>query len=195
MGRSISGTDACLSTWNCSLLADEDELPEHQANVRPYYLDKYEVTVGRYRAFLASFDAWLQAGHPLVDEGSFQRLAGTGWQAVWSQALPTSGSDAAYGLELHAQTDLDQTWSDAPGQAEYYPVYGMSWFLAEAFCIWDGGRLPTEAEWEFAAAGGNENRLFPWGQAMPVASGPDANAVFGCGFSCTTWQQDLAPVG
>jgi sulfatase modifying factor 1 len=46
----------------------------------------------------------------------------------------------------------------------------MSWYEASAFCIWDGGRLPTEAEWEYAAAGGDENRLYPWGAAAPTAS-------------------------
>ena len=38
----------------------------------------------------------------------------------------------------------------------------MTWFEAFAFCVWDGGFLPTEAEWNNAAAGGNEQRAYPW---------------------------------
>lgn len=43
----------------------------------------------------------------------------------------------------------------------------MTWYEAFAFCIWDGGRLPTEAEWKYVAAAGDQERLYPWGQETP----------------------------
>jgi formylglycine-generating enzyme len=82
-----------------------------------------------------------------------------------------------------------EPWTDRPGANENRPMNCVDWFTAFAFCAWDGGRLPTEAEWEYAAAGGSENRVYPWGNAAPdrtravyecVASG-DTHAGFdGC---------------
>jgi hypothetical protein len=66
-------------------------------------------------------------------------------------------------------------WSDAPAGHEDVPMGCMSWALAFAFCAWDGGRLPTLAEWNFAVACGDEQRENPWGPE-PY---DDTRAVYG----------------
>ena len=54
----------------------------------------------------------------------------------------------------------------------------MNWYEAYAFCIWDGGFLPSEAEWEYAAAGGSQQREYPWGSTPPGSS--SEYAIYGC---------------
>ena len=52
---------------------------------------------------------------------------------------------------------------------EHQPINCITWYEAYAFCIWDGGFLPSEAEWNYAASGGSEQRVYPWSSpSMPT---------------------------
>ena len=53
-------------------------------------------------------------------------------------------------------------WTASPGAHEDLAINCVNWYQAYAFCIWDVGFLPSEAEWNYAAAGGSEQRAFPW---------------------------------
>jgi formylglycine-generating enzyme required for sulfatase activity len=63
----------------------------------------------------------------------------------------------------------------------------LDWYTAFAFCAWDGGRLPTEAEWNYAASGGSEQRYYPWSSPATSTTIDDSYAVY-CGGSCSGTQ-------
>ena len=76
-----------------------------------------------------------------------------------------------------------------------YPVIWVTWEKAHTYCNWRNGRLPTEAEWEKAARGGLEGKLFPWGDELPICkTGAINGARFYNGIECTGGADPL-PVG
>lgn len=161
----------------------------HSATVSDYRLDKYEITIGRFRAFV---DAWLGGWRPSMGAGKHAHLNGgnglsvstggyePGWDSAWNKNLAASKGDWDTNLSCGAP---GQGWTNDAGGNEKRPISCATWYETAAFCIWDGGFLPSEAEWQYAAAGGSENRQYPWGAAAPS----DGLAVF-CGGSCDAAQ-------
>jgi formylglycine-generating enzyme required for sulfatase activity len=160
--------------------------PTPHATLSPYRLDKYKVTVGRFRKFTA---AWLGGWRPAEGAGKHLHVHGgrglarttggyeSGWSSAWSSlvgapsqaALPGGTLDAAtWNTSLSCAGTIGvsyASWTASAGARESWPVNCVNWVEALAFCIWDGGFLPSELEWDHASVGGTEQRGFPWGSA------------------------------
>lgn len=145
------------------------------ASVTSFRLDKYEVDVARFREFIADYDAWRSLGNPQPGAGAHPRASGSGWRSEFDASLPALGAE----LELRVR-ECDgaplSTFAASDGAGQL-PLNCVSWFEAAAFCAWDEARLPSYAEWYYAAAGGAEDRLYPWGDT-PAPN--DTLASFGC---------------
>lgn len=122
------------------------------AEVSPFLLDKFEVTVGRMKQFVAAYPNI----HFTEGDGKSAHISDdVGWREDY--VLPADSQALTAVLKC-----VGGTWSDQEENIRV-PVNCVPFNVAYAFCIWDGGRLPTNAELNFAAAGGDQQRSYPWG--------------------------------
>ena len=141
MGNSNVGNDAVYHY--------AEELPQHSVSLAAYYIGKYEVTRGEYRAFITA------GGY---SNSSYWSSAGWTWKGSKTQP------------QIYWVDPVN--WGSPPGsfsQGDSRPVVGVTYYEAEAFCNWAGGHLPTEAQWERAARWtGTHPNVYPWGDTWDV---------------------------
>ncbi|MEM9462235.1 MAG: bifunctional serine/threonine-protein kinase/formylglycine-generating enzyme family protein [Myxococcota bacterium] len=148
--------------------ADDDDIPAlqtarppHKVHVEPYCIDIDEVQVFEFRE--------------CSDQGQCHRAFRDSWwppgtldQAEWNRRREALGTLCNARTEHH----------------DLHPINCVTWAQARDYCEFQGQRLPTEAEWEFAARG-SDGRIFPWGDQPPTASHGNL-----CNTECTAWRAD-----
>jgi eukaryotic-like serine/threonine-protein kinase len=133
-----------------------DEKPAHKVALSPYCLDQYEVTTADYKK--------------CSDSGDCKRAGTTNdWDGI------TAKERQAYDTLCNIR-DID-------GKAKH-PINCVDWEMANDYCHAMGARLPTEAEWEFAARG-PDGRKYPWGDEEP-----SEKLMNGCGPECVAWGKE-----
>lgn len=164
--------------------ASADEFPKHYVSIDAYYMDIYEVTNAQFRGFVEATgyqtvaEQWVDwqelrkqlppgavrppdsvlAPGALVFEPSTQPVSLRDPQVWWRWTI---GADWQHPSGIGSTID---------GIADH-PVVQVAWDDAVAYCRWARKRLPTEAEWEWAARGGQADMVYPWGNT-PIEEGP-----------------------
>jgi formylglycine-generating enzyme required for sulfatase activity len=151
------------------LFAKESEKPQLFVNLTGFLIDKYPVQVKQYREFM--------------EQNGYQNLS------YWSV-------ESRDFLEKNIEAPL--MWDERLFNRDTFPVAGVSYYEAEAYSLWAGKRLPSEAQWEAAArgyTGKNKDREFPWGNAFPGASFLNFDENIGHVSAVSSYPKGRSPFG
>ncbi len=153
-----------------------------KATVSAFLLDDFEVSVERFKRFVDAYPATTADGG--TPQGGSVPAIGSGKNANdprdvgWASTFTLPRDRAALIASVSGGDGCDHpTW----GPPSHLPIACATYYVAYAFCVWDGGRLPTEAEWNFAAAGGGGDdgqRVYPWSQPSSALAITSSDAVY-----------------
>jgi sulfatase modifying factor 1 len=171
-----------------TLQAKADELPKHSVFISTFWLDKNEVTNSQFQQFVKKTH-YVTTAEIKPDWDVIKQQLPVGTPKPDAKMLVPASlvfTPTDHPVELN---NYSQWWRWTPGAdwrhprgknstnigLDAHPVVHVSWDDANAFCKWMGKRLPTEAEWEWAARGGLKNQPYPWGNEAIDAGKLKAN--------------------
>lgn len=168
--------------------AKKDEKPAHSVRVDGFWMDATPVTNKQFKEFVDATGYVTTAEKaPTMEEIMCQVPPGTPpppKELLVPASLvfkPTSGPVSLKSNRVWWEWKPGANWKHplGPGSSlegkEDHPVVQVSWYDAEAYAKWAGKRLPTEAEWEFAALGGEKNQKYVWGNEEFSEENPQIN--------------------
>ncbi len=146
--------EECTSLWNskCDPNDASDSFPPHQVTVSPFYIEEKEVTYDQYLSFLNAETIGMGARNGKHKNGCEGQLC----------------------IETRTENQNSNIISDTQNYRvnaaiSNFPVAGVTWYGAQAYCVAIGRRLATEAEWEHAARW-TQNTIYPWGNEFIVTN-------------------------
>lgn len=164
--------------------ASEDEFPKHSVTLSPFWMDATEVTNAGFGQFVKA-TGYITTAERTPDWNEIKKTLPAGTPKPSDDLLVPASLVFKQTSGYVNLNDYSQWWNWTGGAnwkhpqgpesslngKENNPVAQVSWDDAMAYCKWAGKRLPTEAEWEYAARGGLQNEIYPWGNE-PINAGP-----------------------
>ena len=170
----IPGGEFLMGTDQKEGFPADGEGPVRKVKINPFYMDTYAVTNAQFAEFVndtgykteAEVFGWSFVFYQLISKEVAKTVKNQVASTPWWWVVEGAYWKKPEGVDSSIDNRMD------------HPVIHISWNDAMKYCEWAGKRLPTEAEWEFAARGGLEQKIYPWGDELT----PDGEHL------CNIWQ-------